>query len=49
MIHSIKPVLAGVGGVGITWMEWLPIAVRIAVGIATFAYICVRIYKETKR
>ena len=49
MISSIKPVLAGIGGVGVTWMEWLPIAIRVAVGIATFTYICIKIYKEIKR
>jgi hypothetical protein len=49
MIDSLKTVAAGAGGITITWIEWLPIAVRIAVGIATFAYICVKVYKETKR
>ena len=49
MIDSVKTVLAGVGGVSITWMEWLPIAVRVAVGFATFMYICIKIYKETRR
>ena len=49
MIDSLKTVAAGAGGITVTWIEWLPIAVRIAVGIATFAYICVKIYKETKR
>ena len=49
MIDSTKTVLAGAGGITVTWIEWLPVAVRIAVGIATFAYICVKIYKETKR
>ena len=49
MIDSVKTVVAGAGGITVTWLEWLPIAVRIAVGIATFTYICVKIYKETKR
>ena len=49
MIDSLKTVAAGAGGITVTWIEWLPIAVRIAVGIATFAYVCVKIYKETKR
>jgi hypothetical protein len=48
-MDSLKTVAAGAGGITVTWIEWLPIAVRIAVGIATFAYICVKIYKETKR
>ena len=49
MIDSLKTVTAGAGGITITWIEWLPVTVRIAVGIATFAYICVKIYNETKR
>ena len=49
MIDSVKTVAAGASGITITWIEWLPIAVRVAVGIATFTYICVKVYKETKR
>ena len=49
MIDSIKPLLAGVGGVTVTWLEWLPIVIRVLVWLATFIYICVRIYKELKR
>ena len=49
MIDSIKPLLAGVGGVTVTWLEWLPSVIRVLVGLATFIYICVRIYKELKR
>jgi len=49
MLDSLKTVTAGAGGVTITWLEWLPMVVRVAVGIATFVYICVKIYKEIKR
>ena len=49
MVDSVKTVLAGVGGVSVTWMEWLPVVVRVAVGLATFIYICVKIYKESQR
>ena len=45
MLDSIRPLLAGVGGVTVTWLEWLPVAVRISVGLATFVYICLKIYK----
>ena len=48
MLDSLKTVAAGATGVTVTWIEWLPVAVRCAVGIATFAYICVKIYKELK-
>ena len=49
MLDSLKTVFAGATGITVTWMEWLPVAVRVLVGLATFAYICVKIYKETKR
>ena len=49
MIDSLKTVVAGAGGITITWLEWLPVAIRVLVGLATFTYICVKIYKETKR
>jgi hypothetical protein len=45
MIDSLKTTTAGTGAVVVTWMEWLPIAVRVMVGVATFIYILVKIYK----
>ena len=38
MIDSVKTTLVGVGGIWVTWIEWLPPLVRVAVGIATFFY-----------
>ena len=48
MIDSLRTTSAGVGGMVVTWMEWLPIAVRVMVGFATFIYICLKIYKLMK-
>ena len=48
MIDSLRTVTAGAGGIVVTWMEWLPMVVRILVGLATFIYICVKIYKLMK-
>ena len=48
IIDSLKTSMVGVGGMTVTWMEWLPMVVRIAVGIATFMYLIVKIYKELK-
>ena len=45
MIDSIKTTTAGTGAVVLTWVEWLPLAVRVLVGVATFIYICLKIYK----
>ena len=49
MVDSVKTVAAGATGVGVTWIEWLPIAVRVAVGIANFVYICAKAYNELKK
>ena len=48
MIDSLRTVTAGAGGMVVTWMEWLPMMVRVLVGLATFIYICVKIYKLLK-
>ena len=48
MLDSLRTVTAGAGGIVVTWMEWLPILVRVLVGLATFIYICVKIYKLLK-
>ena len=48
MIDSVRTLTAGVGGIAVSWMEWLPIVVRIMVGLATFIYICMKIYKLMK-
>ena len=48
MIDSLKTVAAGAGGIGVTWIEWLPVTVRVGVGIATIIYILMKAYKEYK-
>ena len=48
MLDSIKTVTAGGVGWSITWMDSLPIIIRALVGVATFIYICVKIYKEIR-
>ena len=56
MIDSIKQAadstfsvaLKGAGGVYITAWEFLPWIVRLGIGVATFAHICVRIRKDLK-
>ena len=48
MVDSLRTVTAGAGGMVVTWMEWLPMMVRVLVGLATFVYICVKIYKLAK-
>ena len=48
MLDSLRTTTAGVSGIVVTWLEWLPVVVRIMVGLATFVYICVKIYKLAK-
>jgi len=48
MIDSLRTVTAGASGMVVTWMEWLPMMVRVLVGLATFVYICIKIYKLLK-
>ena len=48
MLDSLRTTTAGVSGIVVTWLEWLPVVVRIMVGVATFVYICVKIYKLLK-
>jgi|TARA_R100001443_G_scaffold18060_3_gene28715 hypothetical protein len=48
MLDSLRTTTAGVSGIVVTWLEWLPVVVRIMVGLATFVYICVKIYKLLK-
>ena len=49
MIDSLKTVGAGAGGFTVTWLEWLPMTVRVLVGLATFVYISIKIYRELKK
>ena len=47
-LDTLKTIGVGAGGIGVTWIEWLPPMIRIAVGIATFVYICAKTYKTIK-
>ena len=48
MIDTLKTSCAGVGGLALTFMEWLPDIVRLGIGIATLAYMVVKLRKEMK-
>ena len=47
-LDTLKTLGVGAGGMSVTWIEWLPPAVRVAVGIASFVYICLKAYKLTQ-
>ena len=46
MIDSLKTLSVSTSGMVVTWMEWLPVAVRVAVGIATFVYMVYKAKNE---
>ena len=48
MIDTLKTSCAGVGGFVLTFMEWLPDMIRLGIGIATLAYMIVKLRKEMK-
>ena len=48
MLDTLKTSCAGVGGLVLTFMEWLPDLVRLGIGIATLAYMIVKLRKEMK-
>ena len=48
MIDTIKTAGVGAGGFGVQFLAMLPEMVKVAVGVATFAYLVVKIYKEFK-
>ena len=55
IIDTIKTASVGFSGILITWGEWLPVVVRVAVGIATFFYMLYKaknewlVYEENAR
>ena len=48
MLDTLKTSCAGVGGLVLTFMEWLPDLVRLGIGIATLGYMIVKLRKEMK-
>ena len=49
MVEAMKTNLVAVTGISVTWIEWLPVTVRVLVGLASFIYICVKIKNELKK
>ena len=48
-MDALKTTSTGLSGVLVTWIEWLPVIVRVGVGIATIIYIGVKTYKEYQK
>ena len=49
MADSLKTVAVSVTGLGATWIEWLPVVVRVLVGLATLVYLFLKIHNEFKK
>ena len=45
MLDTLKIAASSTGGIWITYLEAVPIVVRVMVGLATFAYILVKTKK----
>lgn len=46
---SASKVALGIGGIGITYLEFIPWLLRVLISAAIFANICVKTYKELKK
>ncbi len=46
IIDSVKTASVGLSGILVTWVDWLPVVVRVAVGIATFYYMLYKAKNE---
>ena len=49
MLDSLKTIGVSATGIGVTWIEWLPVAVRVAVGLASLVYVFLKIHNELKK
>ena len=48
MADTLKTTIAGMGGFGVSVMDWLPDLISVGVGIATLVYLILKIKKELK-
>ena len=49
MIDTLKTSCAGIGGLALTFMEWIPDIARVAIGAVTLAYMVFKLIKAIKR
>ena len=48
MLATLKTSCAGIGGLALTFMEFIPDMLRIGIGLVTLAYMFVKLRKEMK-
>tara|TARA_R100000458_G_scaffold41366_1_gene39045 strand:- start:184 stop:333 length:150 start_codon:yes stop_codon:yes gene_type:complete len=49
MLDSLKTMAVSITGMGITWIDWLPVVVRVLVGLASLVYLFLKIHNELKK
>ena len=49
MLDSLKTIGVSATGIGVTWIEWLPITVRVLVGLASLIYVFIKIHNELNK
>ena len=48
-MDALKTMGVSLTGIGVTWIEWLPVAVRVAVGLASLVYVFIKIHNELNK
>ena len=48
-MDTLKTLSTGVGGVSVTWMEWIPWGLRVAVGVASLVYMFYKAINEKRK
>ena len=46
MIDSLKTMAVSATGISVTWIDWLPVTVRVLVGLASLVYVFLKIHNE---
>ena len=49
MVDSLKTMAVSATGLGVTWIEWLPVTVRVLVGLASLIYVFIKIHNELNK
>ena len=48
-MDTLKTLSVGVGGVSVTWMEWIPWGLRVALGVASLIYMLYKAINEKRK
>lgn len=48
-MDTLKTLSVGLGGVSVTWMEWIPWTIRVAVGVISLFYMFYKALNEKRK